>query len=215
MVLPLAGCAGRLSALEPVGPAAGSIATLWWIMFAAAIALFALVLTLLGLAYWRPSAISRFRPRHWIVGLGLVMPGVLLTLLVYGVLIQGEMLLPRPAEPQPMRIAATAQQWHWTFEYPDIPGAPATTNELHLPAGQPVDVVVTSLDVIHSFWVPRLGGKIDAIPGHRNVIRLQADEPGSFGGVCAEFCGTDHASMHFQVQAHPSADFASMLGGAP
>ncbi len=215
MVLPLAGCAGRLSALEPAGPAAGSIATLWWIMFWAAVALFALVLTLLVLAYRRPSVINRFRPRDWIIGLGLVMPGVLLTLLVYGVLIQGEMLLPRPTEPQPLRISATAQQWQWTFDYPDIAGAPSTTNELHLPAGQPVDIVVTSLDVIHSFWVPRLGGKIDAIPGHQNVIRLEADEPGHFGGVCAEFCGRDHASMHFQVLAHPAADFMAALGAAP
>jgi cytochrome c oxidase subunit 2 len=215
MALVLSGCAGHLSTLDPAGPAAGSIATLWWIMFWSAAALFVLVMALLWLSYWRPAVINRFRPRHWIIGLGLVMPGVLLTVLVYGALIHGESLLPRAAEPQPVQVEAVARQWSWTFHYPEVAGAAPTTDLLHLPAGEPVDIVVTSEDVIHGFWVPRLGGKMDAIPGHRNVIRLQADEPGRYRGVCAEFCGDGHSGMHFDVEAHLPQDFAAAVGGAP
>jgi len=80
-------------------------------------------------------------------------------------------------------------------------------NELHIPANTPVDIYVTSSDVIHSFWVPRLAGKIDAIPGHTSVLRLEADEPGDYRGQCAEFCGRGHAHMQFRVSAHSKTDF--------
>ena len=74
--------------------------------------------------------------------------------------------------------------------------------------------MVTSRDVIHSFWIPRLAGKIDAIPGHANVLRIQADAPGRFEGLCAEFCGVGHPGMRFQVVAHPAADFPAALAQA-
>jgi len=85
---------------------------------------------------------------------------------------------------------------------------------LHIPAGQPVDVLVTSSDVIHSFWSPRLAGKIDAVPGHENVVRLTADRPGTYRGVCAEFCGVGHTDMHFSVVAHPPEEYAQALAEA-
>jgi len=75
----------------------------------------------------------------------------------------------------------------------------------------PVDLVITSGDVIHSFWIPRLAGKMDAIPGRVNVLRVQADTPGPYAGECAEFCGTGHAGMRFEVVVHPAADFAAVL----
>ncbi|UXN74056.1 hypothetical protein N8D56_01640 [Devosia sp. A8/3-2] len=74
-------------------------------------------------------------------------------------------------------------------------------------------MVVTAADVIHSFWVPRLGGKIDAIPGRRNVIRLEADEPGIYWGICAEYCGPGHDTMMFRVEAHPLADYLQLREG--
>ena len=70
---------------------------------------------------------------------------------------------------------------------------------------------MTSEDVIHAFWIPRLGGKIDAVPGHVTHIRLRADAPGVYGGICAEFCGTDHAAMFFRVEAHPPERYAEVL----
>ena len=83
-----------------------------------------------------------------------------------------------------------------------------------LPAGTPVDIVVTSRDVIHAFWIPRLAGKIDVIPGRVNVLRIQADAPGRYEGRCAEFCGVGHAGMQFEVVVHPAADFAAALAQA-
>ena len=85
------------------------------------------------------------------------------------------------------------------------------TDEIHIPVDTPIDIHVTSADVIHGFWVPRLGGKIDAIPGHTNIVRLQADEVGEFGGQCAEYCGLSHAKMHFKVIAHSAEKFDAWL----
>jgi cytochrome c oxidase subunit 2 len=100
-----------------------------------------------------------------------------------------------------MRIEVQARMWAWEFVYPEGPSTTPTTDVLHLPVGRHVDLVVTSVDVIHSFWIPRLGGKIDAIPGRMTVIRLQADRPGTYHGICAEFCGTGHTNMLFTVEA--------------
>ena len=84
-------------------------------------------------------------------------------------------------------------------------------NELHIPVGQPVVLELESADVIHSFWVPRLSGKLDMIPGRRNMMRIQADEPGVFGGQCAEYCGGPHALMGLIVVAHEPAEFARFM----
>lgn len=203
-----------MSTLDPAGPAASNIATLWWVMFWGALALFALVMGLLALALLRPAALASLKPRHWIVGGGLVMPVPILIALLIASLLLGERLLPKLGDTAPMRIEAHARQWQWQFSYPSMPGT-APTQILHLPAGEPVDLVVTGADVIHSFWVPRLGGKIDAIPGHTNVIRLQADRPGVYRGICAEYCGEGHETMEFEAQAHSPADYATAVGGLP
>lgn len=207
----LAGCSGPLSALDPAGPAAATMATLWWVMLAGSVVLALLVFVLLALVYRRPGTWRNVEPAHWIVGGGLVMPVVVLTALVGYALYAGEQLLAHP-NPDVPRVVANGEMWVWRFSYPDYPQA-EETEELHIPAGQPVDVIVTSSDVIHGFWVPRLGGKIDAIPGHQNVIRLQADRPGTYNGVCAEFCGNGHAAMRFVVIAHDPAEYEAALSG--
>ncbi len=89
-----------------------------------------------------------------------------------------------------------------------------TKNVLHLPAGTPVDIEVTSVDVIHAFWVPRLAGKIDAVPGHVNRLRIQADQPGRYEALCNEFCGVGHAGMRFTVIAHRPEEFSAALAQA-
>jgi cytochrome c oxidase subunit 2 len=106
-------------------------------------------------------------------------------------------------------IEVTGHQWWWEVRYPDT--GITLRNELHIPVGQPVDIHLTTADVIHAFWVPRLGGKLDAIPGRTNVLRLQADRPGSYRGQCAEFCGMNHAHMQFTVEAHPPEAFDQWL----
>ena len=90
-----------------------------------------------------------------------------------------------------MRVRITGEMWWWRVAYLDAQGREAIhdANELHIPAGRPVVLELESADVIHSFWVPRLSGKLDMIPGRRNLMRIQADVPGIFGGQCAEYCG--------------------------
>ena len=86
-----------------------------------------------------------------------------------------------------------------------------TRDVLHLPAGVTVDIAVSSRDVIHSFWVPRFAGKIDAVPGHVNFLRLRADEPGRYEGRCSEFCGLGHTTMRFAVIVHRAEDYPAAL----
>jgi cytochrome c oxidase subunit II len=198
-----------LSTLDPAGPSAASIATLWWVMLAAAAGLFALVMILFALVIWRPGWGARIVPTRWIVLGGLWLPAVILTPLIASALITGERLLPRSGAGS-VRIEAEGHQWNWTFRYPGHDGI-KTEGVMHLPAGVPVDVVVTSRDVIHAFWIPRLAGKIDAVPGHVNVLRIQADVPGRYQGLCNEFCGTGHSGMRFDVEVHPAADFSTEI----
>ncbi|WP_211103946.1 cytochrome c oxidase subunit II [Skermanella pratensis] len=212
-VTALAGCGGPFSTLDPAGPAAQSIATLWWVMLAGSVVLFALVMVLFGFAFLRrhPSWNSD-RPvgQALVLWGGLVMPVAVLSALLGYALFMGERLVPRPDDGV-LRVEAHARQWQWEFAYPDTPGALGTIDILHIPAGRPVDIHVTSADVIHSFWAPRLGGKIDAIPGHTNVIRLVADRPGTYHGKCSEFCGTGHTVMGFTVEAHDAAAYSARL----
>jgi cytochrome c oxidase subunit 2 len=106
-----------------------------------------------------------------------------------------------------MRIAATGHQWWWEFIY----GGTKTANELHIPVDTPIDLELTSVDVIHSFWVPELGPKMDMLPGTTNHLRLFARRAGSFDGQCAEFCGVEHAWMRIRVVVQPQAEFDSWL----
>jgi cytochrome c oxidase subunit II len=208
----LAGCDGSLSTLAPSGPAADAIANLWWAMLAGSAAIFVVVMVLFAQVIRRPGWGSSVSPERWIVVGGLVLPALVLTPLVAFALITGERLLPLPG-PARQRIEAEGRQWSWTFRYPGEGGV-KTVNVLHLPAGVPVDIAVSGVDVIHSFWIPRLAGKIDAVPGHVNVLRVQADEPGRYEGQCSEFCGIGHARMRFAVIVHPAGDFSAALAQA-
>jgi cytochrome c oxidase subunit 2 len=106
-----------------------------------------------------------------------------------------------------MRIAATGHQWWWEFGY----GSTKTANELHIPVATPIDLDLTSVDVIHSFWVPELGPKMDMVPGTTNHLRLFARRAGSFEGQCAEFCGVEHAWMRIRVVVQSQTDFDRWL----
>ena len=165
----------------------------------------------------KPGQLSDEQARRiqnrWIIGGGLILPITSMgVLLAFGIPI-GHRMLPLPVEgEQVLRIEVTGHQWWWQVKYPGQ--GLEMRDELHIPAGQPVDLHLTSNDVIHSFWVPRLGGKLDMLPGRTNVLRLTADEPGIYHGQCAEFCGTAHAHMKFTVHAHAADDFAAWLEGA-
>ncbi|HEX9530089.1 MAG TPA: cytochrome c oxidase subunit II [Acidimicrobiales bacterium] len=111
----------------------------------------------------------------------------------------------RPKGPNVVEVNVTGHQWWWELNYPGY--GVTTANELHVPTHQPVDIALTSVDVIHNFWPPKLAGKIYAIPNHLNHMTLEADEPGVYYGQCAEFCGLSHANMRFRVVAQTPEDF--------
>lgn len=180
-------------------------------MLAGGTVIFLAVFAVAALAVLRPGLLRAFGARRTILWGGLVVPAAILVALVAAALALGERLLAHPRQPAPPRIEAVARQWVWEFRYA---GGAVTFDRLHMPAGRDIDFAVESMDVIHSFWIPRLGGKIDAIPGHVNVVRLRADRPGVYGGVCAEFCGTGHAAMAFTVEAHDEAGYRAALAAA-
>lgn len=216
--LALAGCAGPYSILDPAGPSAAAAAWLWWGMFA----VFSLVLLVVaGLWLYAmardPGTLDAAQAervhRRWIIGGGILLPlGCITVLLAFGIPAGHSMLPLPPATGAALEIRVTAHQWRWEVRYPEA--GIALRDELHIPAGRPVDIHLSSADVIHSFWVPRLGGKLDAIPGRTHVLRLQADAPGLYRGQCAEFCGRDHAHMQFRVIAHTADDFRAWWQGA-
>lgn len=209
-----AGCtAGPFSTLDPAGPSASSVARVWWVMMSAGVAIVALAIVV-GLAAMRPDARPHVSTRGWMLHGGLVIPAVLLVaLLIYGIPAGKRLLSP---EGEVYQVEVIGHQWRWEVRYPrplaGIP-QPSAPNVIHIPAGVPVEFLLTSEDVIHSFWIPRLGGKMDAIPGHVNTLRLQADQPGIYRGLCAEFCGTGHVLMMLEVHAHalpsPESDGAT------
>lgn len=217
LTLLLAGCSGSLSSLDPAGPSARSGALLWWSMFAYASVVLVAVVGLWLHAMRRPQDTrdeeqQRRLHNRWIIGGGLILPSISITiLLMFGVPMGHQMLPLPPSEGPALRIDVIGHQWWWEVHYPD--SNISLTNELHIPAGVPIDIHLATADVIHGFWVPRLGGKLDAIPGRINVLRLQADAPGVYLGQCAEFCGLHHAVMKFTVNAHTPENFTRWLEG--
>ncbi|MDD2763582.1 MAG: cytochrome c oxidase subunit II [Opitutaceae bacterium] len=123
--------------------------------------------------------------------------------------------VPEAQRADAFEVTATGYQWWFRFEYPNEQiagvGPLVTGNELVVPAGRPVHVNLRTVDVIHSFWVPKLAGKVDMIPNRANHLWFQADEPGYYYGQCAEFCGDAHAIMRFRVIALPAPEFAAWL----
>lgn len=108
-----------------------------------------------------------------------------------------------------LAVKVTGHQWWWEFEYPQT--GVKTASELHIPVKKQVNVELRSFDVIHSFWVPRLAGKLDVVPGHVNRLTLEADKPGVYLGQCAEFCGRSHANMRLRVVAQTQQEFDAWI----
>jgi cytochrome c oxidase subunit 2 len=213
----VAGCTGPQSTLDPAGPAADSIATIWWLMFFGSAAIFVGVLGLLAFALMRRGRGPELRhPFRFILAGGLVLPTFMLAaLLVYGVAASGR--ITGIGERVDRVVEVTGHRWFWEFRYLDDDGDVIATSRdrLAMPRGAMVEFKVTSADVIHSFWIPRLGGKIDAIPGRINTIRLRADGDGAIRGQCAEFCGRDHAHMVFSVDIVDTEAYAEWLTQHP
>jgi cytochrome c oxidase subunit II len=147
----------------------------------------------------------------WVVGGGLVLPVVVLsTLLFYSTRLSDALGGARPANVA--RIEVEGRQWWWEVRYPEAAGGPVVAaNEIHLPLGTATELLLSSPDVIHSFWVPSLGGKVDMVPGRVNRLTLRAERVGTYRGQCAEYCGTQHAQMALVVVVESAPAFAAWL----
>ncbi len=201
-------------ALDPQGPVAEAMADLWWLMFGLGVVVFAVVVGLLAVALFRrrrPSedtAGDSGTVRTFIVGGGVVMPVIVLVVVLVAT-VSAMRFVPSRAPAGALVVEVVGHQWWWEVRYPE--GGVTTRNELHLPVGQPVALQLTSADVIHSFWVPALGGKMDLLPDGVNTLVLQADQPGEHLSQCAEFCGLEHATMRLMVVAEPAEQFTAWL----
>jgi cytochrome c oxidase subunit 2 len=210
----LAACSDKApSTLDPKGPAAESISRVWWLMFGLATAVYIVVggLIIVGALRGRGTE-GRGRPskitdRAFIIIGGLVVPSLILGVLAV-VTVASTDALTKP-EKNPLKIEVRGYRWWWEVRYPEQRFT--TANEVRIPVGRPVEIGLRTNDVLHSFWVPELAGKVDLIPGQRNIIRIEAKEPGDYRGLCAEFCGVQHAKMMFLVRAERPADFERWL----
>jgi cytochrome c oxidase subunit II len=207
------GCNSNQAITNPATGPAREINTLWWAMFAGAMVVFGAVVGLLVLAFVRrhrsdDASDDDRGPYMVIIGGGLAAPIVFLAIL-FGFVIHVMPATSAPPGPTKLTIEVIGHQWFWEVRYHGTPAV--TANEIHIPAATPVDVRVTTADVIHSFWVPRLNRKIDMIPGQVNRIELDAPDPGVYRGQCSEFCGVGHAQMAFDVIVQPPGKFRAWL----
>jgi len=214
LVLTVAGCSGDSSVLEPKGPAARSVAGLWWPMLATAVAVFAFVTGMLLLATVRGRRKTEDEAQHtprwgepFILVAGVLVSGVILVGFFLFSLAKQQALADAGRRPR-ITINVVGHDWWWEVRYPN--GA-VSANEIHMPTGERVRLTLDTADVIHSFWIPRLGPKIDMVPGQHNQLWLEATDPGVYRGQCAEFCGLQHANMIIRVVADAPAQFDAWM----
>jgi cytochrome c oxidase subunit 2 len=213
-------CVDSRSAMSPAGPAARTLADLGWPLLVG----FTVVSAIMwGLIVWvvvrRTGSFASHDPvaarggMAWVIVGGFVIPGVAFTASFVATLgsLSSFPMAHDPSAPPDIRVIG--HQWWWEVEYlfKDPTLQFSTANEIHIPVGRSIEIELRSADVIHSFWAPRLHGKVDLIPGRVNHIRVQASFPGTYPGSCAEFCGLQHALMRFQVIAESPPEFQRWL----
>jgi cytochrome c oxidase subunit 2 len=209
----LGGCSDMQSALAPMGPDAARIWQLGALMTLGGFAVLLIVCLATWIALRGPENARRELAENRTIMLGgIAFPVVTLTaLLIYGVWVMRANIAPAATPPQ-LRVEVSGEMWWWRIAYIDWRGQrTADANEIRIPAGREVEFILTSPDVIHSFWAPNLAGKLDMIPGRTTTLRLAADKPGVYRGQCAEYCGGAHARMAFEVIAMPASEFDAWL----
>ncbi len=198
------------SVFLPASDQAAALAQVSTVLIVGAAALFLLVS---ALVIWSLRRHERPIPtRHWVIGGGVLLPsGVLTALLVYSNWRTAG--LDRPFAETPLVIGVTGHMWWWDVRYREpVTGRDSRmANEIHLPVGAAVQLGLTATDVIHSLWVPALGGKMDMVPGRVNRLMWRARQPGVHHGLCAEYCGAQHARMALRVVVHEPASFSRWL----
>jgi len=214
----LSGCTSLPSSLNPKSNASAQIAVLWWAMFGLGTMIWVGVTVLLLMALFRRGTSDTYAalPDHqhtrtvnlWVVGGGIIMPTLILISLI-ALTVGALRSIPSQKMPGGLVIEVTGHQWWWEALYPDR--GITLKDQIRIPVGQPVEVRLSSTDVIHSFWVPELHGKFDLVPGRTHTFILQADQPGEYRGQCAEFCGRWHARMTVVVVVLPPEEFITWL----
>lgn len=210
----LTSCSGSHSALDPAGPEAFHVARLFFVMLIGAVAIWIAVVAALIYASRKKQVHSEEAAGRVILWCGAILPTIILcALLSYGMWLMPAIRPWVPDDQLVRRIEVTGEQFWWRIRYLDEAGQPMfeTANEVRIPVGEPVHFSLKASDVIHSFWVPSLGGKMDMIPGRTNPLTLMADREGTYRGVCAEFCGESHALMAFTVKAVASEEHEAWL----
>lgn len=223
LFLLLFGCQRAQTSLWSHGPAAHRIAELQWGM----IVLFCVVTIIMWViigwaAYTRRGTLAEHAPidegggQGWITIGGLIIPFIILFILfVLGLRLLASFPIHEASEQHNLKpnIVVIGHQWWWEIRYlGERPDQIFTTaNEIHIPTNTPITVKLVSRDVIHSFWIPALHGKVDTIPGHTNWVRIEANHPGTYQGQCAEYCGAQHAHMRLMLVAQPPAQYQTWL----
>lgn len=224
--LVLAGCEAERypqTTLDPATDFARDIASLqamifWWIMGVLVVVTTVLLYVLIRFRA-RPGAPEprRIHGNNTLEILWTLGPAVIVAMILVPT-VQTIFASYQTAPDGAIRVEAIGHQWWWEFRYPDL--GVVTANQIHVPAGTPVHLELSSADVLHNFWAPRLGGKrysYPDLPGpasereNFNVLTFTIDEPGSYSGQCAEFCGTSHAHMRFQVVAMDDGAFGEWV----
>jgi cytochrome c oxidase subunit 2 len=205
-----------LQYLSGAGSKAAPVVALTWGMLAISIAVILIVAGLLAAAIWRRPSVAEIDPaalregvaaHNWLwIGVSFSALALLITV-VWTVKVLAD--IQAPSTNPSITIEVMGRQWWWQVRYIGANPAEgfATANEIHIPTGQTIRLKLVGGDVIHSFWVPQLGGKMDAIPGQINETWLEADIPGTFTGQCTEYCGVQHSKMLLRVVAQMPADF--------
>jgi cytochrome c oxidase subunit 2 len=211
MTLAASACGGPQSALVPAGTDAEQIAQLFGVMaIGAAIVWLIVVAVAIYAVVVNRETHSHRAGNYLIIGGGVALPTVVLgALLIYGLPVLPAVLTPPPDTA--LRIHVTGKQWWWRVQYMTPAGPVETANELRLPVGQRVELQLSSPDVIHSFWVPSIAGKMDMVPGRITRLALEPTRTGVFRGACAEYCGASHAWMAFVVVVVEPGEFTAWL----
>lgn len=202
------------SILEPASRSADRIADLWWLMFWLGTVIFVIVMLLVLYAVSRgrfgkaDRDLSNSRRQSMVIGGGIAVPLIVLAV-VFGYTLYTLTDLADDRSSSDWTVEVVAHQFWWEVRYPgeDV----ITANEIHVPAGEPVEFQLTSSDVIHSFWVPELSGKLDMMPDTTTLVTITADEPGRYRGQCGQFCGAQHANMALYIVAQEPDEFSAWL----
>lgn len=202
------------SMFDTAGPQAGRLAALGWTLSIAGTVVFLVVMGLLLWPLWRQRHAppvdgppAPVRERAWLLVGGAAVPALILAG-VFVVTLATQRATASQGKP-PVTVEVVGHQWWWEIRYPH--DSVRTADEIHIPVGVPVQVILRSSDVLHSFWVPNLAGKTDLITGTDNATWIQANRAGVWRGQCAEYCGMQHAHMAFSVVAQPEGEYRRWL----